>query len=521
MAATLLRRTAIFVLIGLALAGVLAAQVWEVANHAYKLPVAQTGALHGWASAVGDFNGDGVDDFVVSARTWDSSSANSVGRVEAFLGATDRQPVSSWAFYFGVLDDEQAGFALAAGDFDGDGRDEIAVGRPWADVVAGTLQVDAGRVSIVQWEGGGWSVQQSLSQNDASGTSPEPNDWFGRQLEVGRFNNDAYDDLAVASYGETWGVTPASGIVHVFYGGPSGLRTDNETLVLPSVTEDFQWFGFAMAAGDFDGDDLDDLAISAPYRLISGHPHAGAVEVYSGGSVQLSTVSPQILTDTAVGTISGDEEYFGWALASANFDELELTCLIAHLPCHDDLAIGVPGQLVNGQTNAGKVVVVYGDDSGLDTTWAPALYDSAFGGVVTQDDAFGAVLTAGRLDRGGSAAYADLVIGVPDKEWQVGIENEGVVRIAFSGSSGVNGGRVPQSIHQRGGLAIGVPGINDKFGVSVAIGDFDDDGWGDLLVGAPYKDYGTTPDTGAVALLYGALFADGFESGAATFWSLP
>jgi hypothetical protein len=69
----------------------------------------------------------------------------------------------------------------------------------------------------------------------------------------------------------------------------------------------------------------------------------------------------------------------------------------------------------------------------------------------------------------------------------------------------------------------GVPGEAGEwscdFGTSLTVGDFDGDGYGDLAIGAPFEnDFGLT-DIGAVAVLYGSLFADGFESANASYWS--
>ena len=75
-----------------------------------------------------------------------------------------------------------------------------------------------------------------------------------------------------------------------------------------------------------------------------------------------------------------------------------------------------------------------------------------------------------------------------------------------------------QKVVARPGLGIGAPETDAHFGWALAIGDFDDDGWGDLVTGAPYDDHAGQVDAGGVQLLYGALFADGFERGTADGW---
>ena len=69
----------------------------------------------------------------------------------------------------------------------------------------------------------------------------------------------------------------------------------------------------------------------------------------------------------------------------------------------------------------------------------------------------------------------------------------------------------------------GFPGDPDEaflfWGREAASGDFDGDGHADLVVGAPMDDDGSRPAVGSVVVLYGALFADGFESVGIDFWS--
>ena len=68
----------------------------------------------------------------------------------------------------------------------------------------------------------------------------------------------------------------------------------------------------------------------------------------------------------------------------------------------------------------------------------------------------------------------------------------------------------------------GIPGDPDehfKFvGRALAAGDFDGDGHGDLAIGIPHENEDDLFDVGVEVVLYGSLFADGFESGFA-FWS--
>ena len=60
---------------------------------------------------------------------------------------------------------------------------------------------------------------------------------------------------------------------------------------------------------------------------------------------------------------------------------------------------------------------------------------------------------------------------------------------------------------------------NRYYGLAVATGDFDGDGYADLAIGAPAEDDGGLSDVGAAVVLYGSLFSDGFEVQNTGFWS--
>lgn len=304
----------------------------------------------------------------------------------------------------------------------------------------------------------------------------------------GDINGDGRGDLVVTEYGRSH----LQGGIHVFYGAASGLAADpagtapgdqfltQDSPGVPDTSETADEWGSALAIGDFNADKCADVAIGAPGE----DGTTGAVTVLYGSPTGLQTLGAIRLSQATPGVAGSAEpnDRFGNALAVGDFDDDGTA----------DLAVGVPGEQVGKAFAAGTVDVFYGAAGGLGTGRATGELrpgKAPVGTSAEEDDAFGASLAAGDVTGTGVDA---LIVGVPGENTR-----SGAIVVLPGSTAGLNR---PGPAFSRD--TAGVPGTRnagDRFGVSLAAGDFNGDGRADVAAGVP----GTSKNKGAVIVLYG------------------
>lgn len=313
-------------------------------------------------------------------------------------------------------------------DFNSDGFDDLAIGVPLEGING---HQDAGAVNVIYGKATGLSAANNQFWNSDSPNVPGNTSFvsgFGWALSCGDFNGDGNDDLAIGAPFSTINGFFFGGSVTVLYGKSkwrlSATGSQFWTQNRPGIkgkTEEFDEFGYSLAAGDFNGDGFADLAIGVPGEGLSTELHSvGAVQILYGGSSGLSSTGNQFWTQDSPGIAETAEvaDQFGTALVAADFGKDTAS------GCYDDLAIGVPSESNKAANifNAGGVNVLYGSASGLSASGNEFWDENTPGiqGTMETNDDFGEALAAGNFRNTdsicGDKKIADLVVGAPLKQ---------------------------------------------------------------------------------------------------------
>jgi hypothetical protein len=353
----------------------------------------ETDDQFGAALASGDFNNDGFADLAVGAPFEDvGASRADAGAVSVLYGSTDGLTATDGQLFTQVGSaaepDDRFGFALAAGDFDNDGFADLAASAPFEDV--GASRADAGAVSVLYGSASRLAASGGRLFTQVGGAT-EAGDRFGFAVAAGDFNNNGFADLAAGAPLEDVGSTVDAGAVSEIPGSASGLTTTGGRIHTErSFTgpQSGDQFGFALAAADFNGDDLADLAVGVPLEdetPASTFADIGAVGVFFGRSTGglFATFEDQHLQNDG-GGLPEPGDRFGSAVAAGDFNSDGFA----------DLAAGAPLEDVGSTVDAGAVSVLYGQIIGTNSEIFTQ-DTSGVGGSAEPGDRFGAALVSG------------------------------------------------------------------------------------------------------------------------------
>ncbi len=221
---------------------------------------------------MGDTNADGYDDVLIGA-----SAAGTGGIAYVYRGASTGLSTTATTSLTLGTSGVAFGGSLAAGDFNGDGYADAAVG-------AYNYSSSAGQVTVYHGASTGLSttVRRTLSGEAAT-------NYFGYQVAAADVNGDGYDDLVVTSFG----YDSSTGKAYVYYGASTGVPAIATTTWTGTATSESlgRYLG---VAGDPNGDGYDDILIGEPGYSSS----YGRLYFYQGSSAGLDTTAENTITGT-------------------------------------------------------------------------------------------------------------------------------------------------------------------------------------------------------------------------------
>jgi hypothetical protein len=323
-------------------------------------------------STIGDVNGDGIDDFIVTNNQYTDNSSYVVFGQEA-LGASGHLDLAMLDGSNGFVVRGAAFEASGAGDVNGDGYGDLLVADTSRSSGAGATFVIFGGPSV--GASGAISVEDLDGSNGLAITGVHANDHSGNSVDgVGDINGDGFDDILIGASSADPGGQNKAGESYLVFGaadlGASGSLSlgtlDGRDGFVMRGQAPYDYLGFAVSStGDLNGDGLADFVIGATQRV----PHNpvppwtpgeafvvfGASNIGSGGTLDLSALdgstgfvftTDEVLDQTSVSFEIGRSLGSPGDVNGDHFDDL----LIAG----DDNDDGYSGQ------NIGAVSIVFG-----------------------------------------------------------------------------------------------------------------------------------------------------------------
>jgi len=429
-----------------------------------RLPIPQPLAELGFSVAsAGDVNGDGYDDVIAGAPSYErGQSAEGAAFVyyggAAGIGDTGLCSTCNLGTTFlettGAI---AAGLDVAgAGDVNGDGFGDVIVGAPQFDAGAGSV----GAAFLFHGREGGIPDGAASLTADTDLVSNQLDSQLGDNVgAAGDVNGDGYGDVIVGAQFYDLG-QQNEGAAFLFLGGPTGIADGGPATAdafFEGDVPDARMGCSVTSAGDVNGDGFADLILGAQ-GFDGGSAFEGAAFVYLGSASGIPTGNP-MTADTRLES-NQENAFMGGSVDSAgdvNGDG------------YDDVIVGATGyDLSPSQLQEGAAFVFHGGPSGI-ADGDPSTAQATLAGepVSTMGRS-----VAGAGDVNGDG-YDDVIVGANRY-----MDFQGAVYLFLGGASGIAGSSAVDAHAQ---IDCDEPSCSLGRDVDGA-GDVNGDGFADIVV---------------------------------------
>jgi hypothetical protein len=425
-------------------------------------------------SGAGDVNGDGFDDFLITAHANDEGGKDA-GQTYLIFGKStgwtmDVNLNNSNASFIGEESGDHSGTSTTGvGDVNGDGFDDFMIGAYWW----GPGSNKYGKAYLFFGRNNNWSMDTNLSKSNASFIGEQHMDYLGlRMAGGGDINGDGFDDIIMR--------TGVKNQVHLVFGKQTGWSNNVKISKARNVTFNGTYiFGYSLAInGDINGDNLDDILIGNYIE----NSVAGKTYLFFGRNNWNLYYDSSKSNASFIGEFSNDFSSSRISVAGDVNDD-----------GYDDFLIGASSN-DGGGNDSGKTYLIFGRSSNWSNNNNLSNANASFLGE-NPGDASGSVAGVGDVNGDG---FDDFIIGA-----------------IYNNGSGNKSGKAYLILGKKSGWKKNISLKNssisfigedswDLAGGSVSgAGDANGDGYDDILIGAYGDEEGTgSGNTGQTYLIF-------------------